>query len=95
VGSCGQRDVGAVEGEMALPGREEEQTTANGPPAALRAGATGRGKGRGSPQGRGRGSAWQHVQSTRPEASRPRRIMATQTRGSTEIADSTLICLFQ
>ena len=30
---CGQRDMGAVEGEMAVPGREEEQTSANGPPA--------------------------------------------------------------
>ena len=26
---CGQQDMGAVEGEMAVPGREEEQTTAN------------------------------------------------------------------
>ena len=31
---CGQRDMGAVEGEMAVPGREEEQTGANGPAAA-------------------------------------------------------------
>ena len=28
---CGQRDMGAVEGEMAVPGREEEQTIANEP----------------------------------------------------------------
>ena len=34
---CGQRDMGAVEGEMAVPGREEEQTTANGPAATQRA----------------------------------------------------------
>ena len=34
---CGQRDMGAVEGEMAVPGREEEQTTANEPAAAGRA----------------------------------------------------------
>ena len=26
---CGQRDMGAVEGEMAVPGREEGQTTPN------------------------------------------------------------------
>ena len=31
---CGQQDMGAVEGEMAVPGREEEQTTANEPAAA-------------------------------------------------------------
>ena len=30
---CGQQDMGAVEGEMAVPGREEEQTPANGPAA--------------------------------------------------------------
>ena len=30
---CGQRDLGAVEGEMAVPGREEEQTGANEPAA--------------------------------------------------------------
>ena len=31
---CGQRDMGAVECEMAVPGREEGQTTANDPAAA-------------------------------------------------------------
>ena len=31
---CGQGDMGAVEGEMAVPGREEEQTPANEPAAA-------------------------------------------------------------
>ena len=30
---CGQRDMGAVEGDMAVPGKEEEQTSANGPAA--------------------------------------------------------------
>ena len=30
---CGQRDMGAVEGEMAVPGREEGQTTPNDPAA--------------------------------------------------------------
>ena len=34
---CGQQDMGAVEGEMAVPGREEGQTTANGPAAPKRA----------------------------------------------------------
>ena len=34
---CGQRDVGVVEGEMAVPGREEGQTGANGPAATQRA----------------------------------------------------------
>ncbi len=28
---CGQQDMGDVEGEMAVPGREEEQTGANEP----------------------------------------------------------------
>ena len=36
--------MGAVEGEMAVPGREEEQTTANGPAAPKRARATGSGR---------------------------------------------------
>ena len=40
---CGQQDVGAVEGEMAVPGREEEQTPANGPGCNL----AGRGHGEG------------------------------------------------
>ena len=31
---CGQRDMGAVEREMAVPGREEGQMTANEPAAA-------------------------------------------------------------
>ena len=31
---CGQRDMGAVEGEMAVPGREEGQMTASEPAAA-------------------------------------------------------------
>ena len=30
---CGRRDMGAVEGEMAVPGREEGQTAANDPAA--------------------------------------------------------------
>ena len=34
---CGQRDMGAVEGDMGVPGREEEQTVANGPAAGKRA----------------------------------------------------------
>ena len=34
---CGQQDVGAVEGEMAVPGREEGQTGANDPAAGKRA----------------------------------------------------------
>ena len=34
---CGQGDMGAVEGEMAVPSREEEQTVANGPAARQRA----------------------------------------------------------
>ena len=34
---CGQRDMGAVEGEMAVPGREEGQTPANDPAAGKRA----------------------------------------------------------
>ena len=34
---CGQGDMGAVEGEMAVPGREEEQTTPNEPAASPRA----------------------------------------------------------
>ena len=63
--------MGAVEGEMAVPGREEEQTTANEPAAPKRAGATGRGKGRGSPQGRGRGlhGNMHNLHALRPEAS--------------------------
>ena len=31
---CGQQDMGDLEGDMAVPGREEEQTIANGPAAA-------------------------------------------------------------
>jgi len=42
---CGQRDVGVVEGEMAAPGREDVQTTANG--SAATQGAEGPGGGRG------------------------------------------------
>ena len=42
---CGQRDMGAVEGEMAVPGREEEQTTPNEPAAAKRAEGPGAGRG--------------------------------------------------
>ena len=42
---CGQRDMGAVEGEMAVPGREEGQTAANGPAAAQRAEGPGGGRG--------------------------------------------------
>ena len=34
---CGQRDMGAVEDEMADPGREEGQTSANEPAATKRA----------------------------------------------------------
>ena len=30
---CGQRDMGAVEGEMAVPGREEGEMSTNGPAA--------------------------------------------------------------
>ena len=30
---CRQRDMGDLEGDMAVPGREEEQTAANGPAA--------------------------------------------------------------
>ena len=43
---CGQRDMGAVEGEMAVPGREEEQTAPNEPATGKRAegpGAVGEG----------------------------------------------------
>ena len=42
---CGQRDMGAVEGEMAVPGREEEQMTANGPAGTKGAGGPGGGRG--------------------------------------------------
>ena len=45
---CGQRDMGAVEGEMAVPGREEGQTSANGPAGAKGAGGPG-GVGEGFP----------------------------------------------
>ena len=31
---CGQQDMDDLEGDMAVPGREEEQTIANGPAAA-------------------------------------------------------------
>ena len=34
---CGQQDMGAVEGEMAVPGREEGQTPANEPAVTQRA----------------------------------------------------------
>ena len=37
--------MGAVEGEMAVPGREEGQTTANGPAATQRAEGPGGGRG--------------------------------------------------
>ena len=68
---CGQRDMGAVEGEMAVPGREEEQTTANGPAAPKRAEGPGGGRG-GVPLKAGVGvlhGNMHNLHALRPEAS--------------------------
>ena len=62
---CGQRDMGA-EGEMAVPGREEEQTPANDPAAGGR--AEGPGRGRGGVLPLKTGVCKLHDSSTRPEA---------------------------
>ena len=68
---CGQQDMGAVEGEMAVPGREEGQTAANGPAATKRAEGPGGGRG-GVPLKAGVGvlhGNMSNLHALRPEAS--------------------------
>ena len=69
---CGQRDMGAVEGEMAVPRREEGQMAANEPAAGKRAEGPGRGRGGVLPLKtgvRGSVSSMTPLHALRPEAS--------------------------
>ena len=68
---CGQQDMGDLEGEMVVLGREEEQTPPNGPAARKRAEGPGGGRG-GVPLKAGVGvlhGNMSNLHALRPEAS--------------------------